>query len=492
MNEKTPSAIDRFATNLSAIDEVQVGITRGDPQVAALAQYLGPKNFSETDILVDFGSGAGVVAEVLAEARDGLDLPRYWAVDLPTPLTKLSLPPRVHNNSQKFTVDEFVEQQLSKRGSAISVVVIRNVLHHLSLREFAKTLAALNQHLGPTSEIYLQDMGIVQERQNAGWDGRLLTKALVELGMQCRRVGLESYSGTPWFALLISPNKARTDQDYIAEILINARRAQLEEVSSGIDELNKKAQANDTHQLLVLTNAHSNIVMDLRRAGCTIDLPKASPTLAGIGIPIVEPEYDGKVDFAVVVTDEIFRTTGLRAILSKKAFLDFPGLMHSCTAGLSFAGYSIRSLFKRRNWPVLRDLVLAGRQVRVVVADPEGPATRLRAAESVYAEPDALRRDILSTIEAARKFRSDIAATTADASVHRGLVLRISARVPACSYFIKDDSCFVSLYSPNMTGSTGPCLVFQRLPSVLGYYEVLHRDFEDLFSTARDIDWEAS
>lgn len=156
------SKLSKYLEGLSSPEPAPPqGPKQGDPQLAALAQYLATKkHLNERDIIVDFGSGSGVLGTLIDKMwRDEPRLPRYFAVDRPEPLAALSLPARVHNNSKKINVEDFYGHELASHAGSIALVIIRNVLNELNIGETAQLFAALNEYLLQTSEIYIPPRG---------------------------------------------------------------------------------------------------------------------------------------------------------------------------------------------------------------------------------------------------------------------------------------------------------------------------------------------
>src|SRR3970040_468521 len=92
----------------------------GDPQLSALCQFLAQSDLTDSKVIVDFGAGNGVLPEYMARIwSDTRASPEYWAVDLSNMLDQLSLPRRIHNNSRKYTLDEFYAEALPKDASRI-------------------------------------------------------------------------------------------------------------------------------------------------------------------------------------------------------------------------------------------------------------------------------------------------------------------------------------------------------------------------------------
>lgn len=62
----------------------------GDPQLSALCEFIARSGFKSESIVVDFGSGKGVLPHHLAMVySDQKEFPEYWAVDMPDALDEL-------------------------------------------------------------------------------------------------------------------------------------------------------------------------------------------------------------------------------------------------------------------------------------------------------------------------------------------------------------------------------------------------------------------
>src|ERR1044071_5171469 len=108
--------VRRFVEGLASADQVQQPPgSPGDPQLAALNQYFQTRTttLGADAIVLDFGSGAGMVAAAMAQVwRNISHTPWYFAVDRADMLDRLALPVIIHNHSRKITVDDLYQSEL--------------------------------------------------------------------------------------------------------------------------------------------------------------------------------------------------------------------------------------------------------------------------------------------------------------------------------------------------------------------------------------------
>jgi ribosomal protein L11 methylase PrmA len=108
----------------------------GDPQIAALHQHLMDSvALGPTDVILDIGSGTGVLATAILAVWAEKAPPRYVAVDLEGPLKELALPAAIHNNSEKIEYKYFFEKETKDYLMRPALVVIRNVFHELDINQ---------------------------------------------------------------------------------------------------------------------------------------------------------------------------------------------------------------------------------------------------------------------------------------------------------------------------------------------------------------------
>jgi hypothetical protein len=466
----------------------------GDPQLAALYQYLLEKKnrLTPDEAIVDFGCGEAIVGHIIAKLWDKNAPPHYVAVDLPDNLSRIGFPASVHNNSRKISVDDFLKQDLPAIAGKVQVIIIRNVLHELDIIQTARLFAALIQHLKADTDIYLQDMVNLPrgERGNAGWTPDCLGDFLTSIGIQYHRMEQESFGGTSWFTFIGHVKGMHRDEYFVAQSCAKARERQKSLILEKLAQLRNSKESTDTLNLVTLQNDCASIDLQLADFLKLAVMDNQDPKdieLRGIGI-LAKLNQLGSTEYAEVVSQGIFLKSGLAAILATKELLDIPGILRNCRESVAFAGYSQRALFQhQRNIDAMKGILQRGGSIRILLCDPDSTAAQLRSKEAVYLDPSNLIKEILATIDDGMLFHSQcIEQMGAEAA--RRFEMRISSHAPSCSYFIVDDSCFVSLYSHRLTGSRGPCLVFKSVPDVVyGYYEILKQDFMHLFAKASQL-----
>ncbi|MCK4731072.1 MAG: class I SAM-dependent methyltransferase [Methanophagales archaeon] len=492
-NSNTSSDLSRVLGGLSNPPEAQQASGKpGDPQEAALEEYLITKHFDENDIVVDFGCGKGILARILDKLTDqDLVLPHYLAVDKSDEIDKLSLPARIHNVSKKLTIEQFLDTELPQNKRNIKLVVIRNVFHELKIRETARLVALLNEHLEKTAEVYIQDMEILRgpERANAGWDPHIFKEIFTILGIKSRLVPRKSHSGTPWFTIILNPNTNQIDLDKAVQICAQARKRQLRQIATKLKGVVHGEYGEDTlPEYLSLTNEYAGIGLQLQDVKPSyLPQPLQFSALKDLNSPLRYPL--GDFDFAERVSDEVTKKSGLIAILSRKGIIDFPKMIANCKEFTYFLGYSLHSLFgTEEDRETLHLMVKSGKRLYVLVTDPDSDTARIRAHEPIYGNHHKLLEDIHETIEAGRKFYQMLCMTIGEEKAKKHFQIKVTKRVPTSSNIIIDDLCFVSLYGRILTGTSAPCLVFRKTPGVIyNYYEIVLKEFEDAFAEATSV-----
>lgn len=460
----------------------------GDPQVAALEEYLITKHFDVNDIVVDFGSGTGILARLLDKLID--ILPQYLAVDTSDELDKLSLPARVHNISKKYTTEQFLDKELLRNKQNIKLVVIRNVFHELDIRETARLVTLLNAHLQKPAEIYIQDIETLShpERIRAGWDPHIFQEFLIRLGLKNRKVLRESYSGIPWFTMILEPSSISIDLNKAVEFCVQARDKQYYQIANKL-KLYKDEYGGDTvTEFLSLLNEYAAIGVQLQEEKTSyLPQPNQLSALNDLNTPLRYPL--GDFDFAERVSDEVTKKSGLIAILSRKGIIDFPKLISNCKEFAYFSGYSQHSLFKtEEDRDSIHLMVKSGKRLYILATDPDSDIARIRAQEPIYGNHHELLEDIQETIRDGRRFYQMLCMESGEEIAMKYFQIRVTKRVPTSSNIIIDDLCFVSLYGRILTGSSGPCFVFRKIPGVIyNYYDIILKEFEDAFGEATSV-----
>lgn len=315
----------------------------GDPQLAALHQLLVDRASMQRDgdIIVDIGSGAGVLATAISKIWGKKRTPRYVAVDLEKSLENLALPISIHNNSEKIEFSQFFDYEISRYSGKQALVVIHNVFHELDIDTTGNLLAKLNTHLEPETMIYIQDMQRLPraERGNAGWDAERFADLLRGLNMNPQQFELASHGGTRWFALIAAPTGQRTSQKEAALACAEQRRLQKRQMVLEIEQLNLAYNEETAPDVQVLSIELSNIELQLGRHDRLHDA--ANSVLSGLDIGgAVVPLYPSsdKQGFSVAVDrDALMSDTGVVAVLKTKDVIDIPKLIENAIGIVWFA-----------------------------------------------------------------------------------------------------------------------------------------------------------
>jgi hypothetical protein len=122
-----------------------------------------------------------------------------------------------------------------------------------------------------------------------------------------------------------------------------------------------------------------------------------------------------------------------------------------------------------------------------MVVSPESIVARLRSEEPIYDNPGKFLIDIRETIAQGRTFFQQVSEKLGKDVASR-FQLRASNRVPRWSYFIVDDTCYLSFYSSTLTGSLGPCFIFRAMLTVTNdYFHLVQKEFSDVFEESIDL-----
>ena len=461
----------------------------GDPQISALSQHLISIGTSlNKKILCDFGSGNGIVAGLLAKMPQPLlEQIEYWAIDLPEIVDKLFLPSSIHNISKKYSVDDFYNGILPRRGKDISNIIIRNVIHELDIVNTSKLFHAIKDNISLETEIYIQDMQKLPdaERENVGWEKSILKECLDSIGFRVVDFDLMSHGGTPWFAFLckLKPDSLDLDFESIQNIIATHREKQFNNIEKQVHNLTKHWEK--TTELLKLQNEYTSLSIQLRSVGRLSSSPTLEPSLQKLKIPVKQPRTSG-FEYACATSQSVASISGLIAMISSKRLLDFPTLIASAEKNISFGGYSNRSLFRKdENVNALKKAILSGVVLQVLVVNPSSQAAYLRSMEPLYESPDYFISTINDIIGHGLDFYKQIEQELGESRAKERFQFKQSSRSPRWSYFIVDDTCYISFYSIKTSGSAAPCFVFRGLPNVMNnYFHVIRQEFLDLFSEA--------
>jgi methyltransferase family protein len=459
----------------------------GDPQISAVHQFLvACGDICEDHCIVDLGAGGGMLAGCMDQIwQDPRKPPRYVAVDLPDALGKLSLPTRIHNNSEKVEFSAFLAGRAAELSDRIDLVVIRNVFHELDILLTAKLLATLNNSLRPGTMIYIQDVSTLPnaERASAGWDWERFKAFLGGVGFEPTGSVLTSRTGIEWFFASMETIPNPLDESTVAARCALERGKQkrgMHEKLRAVAQDYAREEASAEYIWLSLEVA----ALDQQIGSYELTLEAAAPPpqrvfVGNLDLPL-RPSADPKNSIVGAVLNN---PAGLVATVRNKDDIDIALLIRESRSTVWFAGYSLKLTFRlEENREAIRNAASRGVSLRFLVVDPASDAAVLRSRQPVYADPLDLMRDIAATIADYEDFTT---ALSADEGLPQSMELRATIAPLSCSFFFIDDLCFASFYSHHLTGTSAPCLVFARQTGgTLGYYELLREEFREAFERA--------
>jgi hypothetical protein len=407
------------------------------------------------------------------------------AVDLIEPLSKLSLPFRVHNNSEKVLFEDFFTSRASELSSAIKLVIIRNVFHELDICTTGRVLSGLNSALPPETPIYIQDMSILPnpERGNAGWDPELFESFLTGIGFSPVVPTLTSYSGIDWFFTTI----ATIPQEISASEAAAACAAERSRQKLALHEklLASKEDYSD--------DSATARWVDLSLQVSALDLQLGQHAQEASGSPA--PEVSAVSQHRILLRngasagdgDGQINPVGFLSGVRNKEEIDIAGMIAASTQIVRFSGYSQKYTFALLdNLSAIEAAAERGVSLQFLISDPAAAATLVRANAKLYSTSTELITDIEDTIDHYVRFIAHLGAI--GDHVASQVEMRLTDSIHPCSYFIIDDLCFVSLYMQRLSGSLGPCLVFgDEGGSEVGYYHLLLQEFAATFSSSQAV-----
>lgn len=485
--------LTRYLSGYTTPDEMQEPPgPAGDPQLMALTQFLQTlaSELGPDDVILDVGSGGGIFAESLLHIwTEDARRPWYYAVDREEELDKLSLPPAIHNHSQKVSFAEFVGGRLPCQPQQVKVVVLRNILHELDIRTTAEVLLAISKITRVGGQVYLQDFVSLPkgERENAGWPSDLLRMVLEGIGFDCGSpASYHTHSGSEWFTIILKQNPehpALSVPDAI-RLVADGREQQRHRQTTRLAELGNSQETLAEYVMLNLEVGALNVQLQQYRYTATT---QTAGTRIIADLPLL-PLPASPLDYVEEMPASTQARSGLRGILSSKHFIDLPTLLRMAVSRLWLAGYSERLLFIVPEVRAsLMDAALRGVDIRVLLVDPDSPAAQARSMSDAYATPSDLFEDIRTTLKGFAEFEEDLRAAVATDTPEIQCTLRLCTSMLSSSFFFVDDLCICSLYSANLTGGAGAAFVF-RSSSVQpnGYFQVLLREFQSAWANCED------
>lgn len=446
----------------------------GDPQYAALVQFLSGVELDASGAVVDVGAGEGVVARALMDIGRPDARPRYVAVDLPEPLEHLSLPSSIHNHSKKVEFDVFITSDQAFTGSERHVVIIRNVLHELDIETTSRLLCAINLAAPDGTPVYIQDMQELPtaESRNAPWSAGRLREALEEAGMHPKRPSeFRSHSGTPWYSMECTTNAIRANTQTIGGILCVAKANLQADLQAEYDRLDLDLAENAARALA--------IARDTR----TIDVQLASWRDAEMAGSLARSQQAGSVALVVSCPVMISREasdlvhalpedhgSGIVAVLDSKDVIDMAASIDAAVERVWFFGYSNKYAFRDpENVRAIGAAAKRGVDVSVVMVDPQSPAAVLRSAQAAYPNGDQLLADITDSLARLGPIRTIFPSWAQ---------VFLTSQAPPCSFFIVDDFCVASYYTSHSRGTAGRSAVYRRTDNEHGFYEMLALEYQ--------------
>ena len=455
----------------------------GDPQLAALSAFLQTfsSEISQEEAILDIGSGRGVLAHIMLRVwADDAVRPWYYAADLPEDLETLNLPRTIHNKSRKILISELIELSQLNNPPKIKLAVIRNVFHHLHIRETAEMLLVLRDITATGATAYIQDMVILPkgERTNTGWPTSIFVNLVNAFGFACiNPVEHRSRSGTFWSSLILreAPSALKPNRAQAEQLVLRAREAQLEQRTA---ELRALAPSDDTTvDYFILSEEVATLSSQVQAYRSSNTAARTSSRAAGLP---VKPYSTSGFDYVEEIKSNTTMISGLTAIISSKAMIDLPALIDQTLARLWFAGYSQRILFS--NSDVRQALLRAverGVDLRILIVDPESHAAQARGLSDAYGSPQELVSDIRETMEAFDLFSDELRTRSGGSARPETSELRLFQSIVSSSFFITDNTCLCSLYSSNLTGGAGPTFVLKSPDgNVNNYFRALLREFQ--------------
>ena len=185
--------------------------------------------------VLDIGAGKGILLQRLSSLDAFIRNERwiYVAADFEEAsdcIFTLSRALRLHRRIDFLTLQDLQARWLSQVSSPAPVlVVIRNVLHELTISQTATLLATLLGAMQPRDSIIIQDLLVMHaaERGNACWIAECLAGVLEQLGFVFSYVVEPTARGNRWFALVGNlPTKSTLSVEQIEKIVRQARLKQ--------------------------------------------------------------------------------------------------------------------------------------------------------------------------------------------------------------------------------------------------------------------------
>jgi len=467
--------IDRYARGLLEPAPAQLpSQVDGDPQYAALVQYLTGVGLDSSDAIIDIGAGEGVVARAMSEIGWPDSQPRYVAVDLHEPLEALSLPSSIHNHSRKVEFEAFISSDQAFAGSNRHVIVIRNVFHELDIMTTARLLCAINSRSPADTLLYIQDMQELPtaESRNAPWSAHRLREALTQIGVNSKSpTTLRSRSGTPWYSIECDTRSATTELAVAGRILCEAKTRLQADLKAEYERLDLDRPENASRALAIARDVRT---IELQVAAWRdLEAPHALNMNHRIEeIPLVpnSPLMISPVSMDLVHVLPDGHGADIVAVLESKDVINMASSIDAAVERVWFFGYSNKYAFRDSgNVQAIGAAAARGVDVSIVMVDPESPAALLRSAQPAYSSGNQLLLDIDESLEHLEHIQ---------ALFPQWAEVRLTAQVPPCSFFIIDDFCVASYYTSHSRGTAGRSAVYRQTEEELGFFEMLVLEYK--------------
>ncbi|WP_200254924.1 hypothetical protein [Thiococcus pfennigii] len=201
-----------------------------DGQIKSLATFLAVQLSSPPGVIIDVGAGRGALLARLVTIDDFLTHDwRYIAVEDQThhmEILQQGLNAGIHKRLDLVPIKDFYASWPSTSDGVKQIIVVRNVLHELSVTATAELLAHVARNLPVGGLLVIQDLGVfpVAEKGNACWDSAILANLLNTLGFSITTIEEPTRSGNLWFNIIGSRIEELAPSDErILEMVVEAR-----------------------------------------------------------------------------------------------------------------------------------------------------------------------------------------------------------------------------------------------------------------------------
>jgi len=274
------SALIAFLGSYDSDEQPQdPGAASVDSQIKSLSLSLAECISSTPQgAVVDVGAGRGVMLERLASFPAFLSNSDwfYVAVEFPShhsDILDIARGHRLHRRVEVIDVEEFYKKWiLDLDVPKPTVVVVRNVLHELSIDMTAQLLSRLSCDLSSGEHLLIQDLATfpVAERGNVCWREDDLNRVLRECGFETVVVGDVTRRGNRWFTVKATRDSRSVSSTTIRDTVIQGRLRHWRDWT----QLGPLQPQSDRYRDLLL----QKIDFDLQYAALTLRLIEAGVT----------------------------------------------------------------------------------------------------------------------------------------------------------------------------------------------------------------------